>query len=309
MIILIKVEEDMTTRELISMQDSLRENLANEKTQYKDDIFHYTSPEGFKSILDGNIWFSNIKFLNDKSEDNYIYSLFPVKELDFDKDFFKITQDIKDAFEKNECYKNNGQSFSKSNFYVASFSKNPDCLELWNYYTRSTNGIGYNIGFHQKCLFLINFYHIKGAMFYKEDEQKELLNKILKKHNIFYIQHKEFLKNDENNKIFINNLINLFELHNLFFKHPAYENEQEYRYIIYDNDSNAQLIKQYLKHRLYNGLFIPYIEIPFNKLCLNSIKISPNSDNILFQEGVKSLLSEKEYYEIKITNSQIPKRY
>lgn len=40
------------------------------------ELYHYTSPKALKGILKSNkLWFSNIYFLNDKSEMKYTYLL------------------------------------------------------------------------------------------------------------------------------------------------------------------------------------------------------------------------------------------
>ena len=40
------------------------------------ELYHYTSPKALKGILkSNNLWFSNIYFLNDKSEMKYTYLL------------------------------------------------------------------------------------------------------------------------------------------------------------------------------------------------------------------------------------------
>lgn len=298
---------------LATIYTKFRDKLANEKTQHQGKIFHYTSAIGLKSIVENeSIWFSNLRYLNDSSESNYIYSLFPKKAVDakLDESFFKMICDIKNSFECNKDYRFSNNSFSQKDFYVASFSKAADCLELWNYYTKSDDSIGYNLGFDQSCLFIINLYSIKGEVIYDKTKQVELLDEILKEYNDYYVQNKTFSKEDK--EVFIKNFIGIIELHNLFFKHPEFKNEQEYRYVIGDTNDNGttdRLILQYLKNRIHNGLFIPYLEIPYEKSCLRSIGISPNKDNSLFESGIRFFLRNQKVGIEQIKSSKIPKRY
>ena len=295
-------EENRNFYKLAIIHSNFRDKLASIKTE-PGNIFHYTSAAGLEGILKWNIWFSDIKYLNDSSECDYIYTLIPrcLRDLDLNKDFRKILKSI-------------NKYQSDKNFYVASFSKNPDCLELWNYYTKTTNGVGYNIEFSKNCLFMINVYSVQGAIIYSQDIQIELLKEILCQYNEFYLQNNQILKKDHSKKeVFIMNLMTLLELYNLFYKDSAFYNEQEYRVVIYNPDdipAQTNLIEETLRHRIFNGLFIPYLEIPFNKSNIKSIKISPNNENRLYENGVKSLLISNKLTFIKnISSSKIPKRY
>ena len=295
-------EENTNFYELATIHHHFRDKLASIKTE-PGNIFHYTSAAGLEGILKGNIWFSDIKYLNDSSECGYIYALIPkcLKGLDLNKNFIKILNSI------------NKYQVDK-NFYVACFSKNPNCLELWNYYTKTTNGVGYNVEFLKSCLFMITLYYVHGKVIYSKTKQIKLLKEILLEHNKFYIKNNKILnKNSSKKKMFIANLITLLELYNLFFKHPTFKNEKEYRVVIYNPDdtlTQTNLIEESLKHRILNGLFIPYLEIPINKSNIKSIKISTNNENSLYENGVKSLLISNKLAFIKnISSSKIPKRY
>lgn len=90
-------------------------------------IYHYTTGEGFHGIVESSeLWLTNAEFVNDISECNALQQeaelLFGIDELAFNryvekwwKLFFKG---------KNE----------RNNYYIVSFSKEPDSLEQWRAY-------------------------------------------------------------------------------------------------------------------------------------------------------------------------------
>lgn len=107
-------------------------------------IYHYTSPDGMKGILENKtIRFSDRYFLNDSSEGTYIMDLC-IKNIE-------ILVPNHDKF-KYELLKRCGERKEKpqrDDFYVhqCSFSKYEDSLALWNYYTKGNNIQGYNLCF------------------------------------------------------------------------------------------------------------------------------------------------------------------
>ena len=109
-----------------------------------DYIFHYTSVEGLKNILQTKkLWFSGIQYLNDANE---------IKE------GVKALKDYFDALDDGEYYlqykpilylilETLENSLLSNNIFVCSFSLGKDELPLWNYYTKDNNSQGYNICF------------------------------------------------------------------------------------------------------------------------------------------------------------------
>ena len=112
---------------LININDTLKAVLAEKKTRYSGCIHHYTSPEGLEGILTKKeIWFSNTKFLNDSSENNYIYSLFPrycdtYSECLLDQKYFEIINTIADQYLQRDYCCIDGNRLWAENIFVASF--------------------------------------------------------------------------------------------------------------------------------------------------------------------------------------------
>ncbi len=153
-------------------------NLAQRKTVYTGDIYHYTSPEGLKGIVeDSAIWFSDMRFLNDASELTYIYQIAgPLSfQMEINSELKNIIQEICCAA-FNVC--NNGEianvvAIPHEICYLASFSEDSDNLSLWNYYTKNQNSIGYNICIDTNNSLDIDNQQqiIKGEVIYDIDEQ------------------------------------------------------------------------------------------------------------------------------------------
>lgn len=302
---------------LKNVDKKLRKSLSDEKSNNRIFMNHYTSPEGLKAILSsGQLWFSNAKFLNDKTETNYIYSILPKTpdpyDLLLDEMFFKYIRNIADSFLKDDTCDIDDICISPTDFYVASFSEDEDNLELWNYYTKTHDSVGYNISFYQSAFIREeenrNYYKfIKGKVIYKLEEQQKLIRNILKEYNDFYITYQQEIETNEHNKLkFLKQLIDILELHNMFFKHSAFQNEKEFRCVIYYIKDYEQTSYDF---RIVNGIFLPYLKINFEKAHVNSITISPANDQQILEDSLIFYKMLKGYPNVHIYKSKIPKRY
>ena len=302
-------------KDLQDVISALKTKLGREKTKHTGAIFHYTSPEGLKGVLEsGKIWFSNSRFLNDSSENNYIYTLFPkypdtYQEELLDENFFKLINKISNSYIVNDYCVIDDDCWWSEDVYIASFSKDKDNLELWNYYTKNQNSIGYNIGFATMPFDFDTdlFRFIHGEVIYDTRRQKEFVKNILLEFNGLYKFYRNALtKNREEKRMFVINLISIMELHNIFFKPKAYSGEQEYRCAIYDIN-NYKVMQP--KTRIVNGLLLPYFEIEFEKELLNTTRISPTGNPAFLKQGLEFFNAMHGYDGVNIYLSNIPKRY
>ena len=149
------------------------------KPSEKSLIYHYTSPSGLKSILENHtLWVSDFAFLNDKSENRYLYEVLG-DILENSKVSLELNSDFLD--ELTHILNQRVDSIPDNYYrYICSFSSNPDSLSLWNYYTKTDTGVGYNIGFDWELLLSntsapseqeINY----GKVLYEPNEQSNLL--------------------------------------------------------------------------------------------------------------------------------------
>lgn len=278
-------------------------NFKEEKTTPNEVVFHYTSPEGLCGILKtASLWFSDIKHLNDETENIYTFNLLEtlLKNEDINGDF---------KYYSLECCNNKNTLSSDclplKRHYTACFSLNNDLLPLWNYYTKTKDTMGYNIGFKKqellKCLRSYgNGGFASGKVIYNKNTQREILKSALYDFNEFYQNN-----NDENAIKYFISFVNLVAL---FFKHPCFESEQEYR-IVSTKKTKMLMKNETLGSRICNGMFIPYLSCKFNREIVSEVGISPTQKQEIAVVGIQKLLEQLSYKDINIFESKIPLRY
>ena len=301
------------TKDYEKCYNSFKDNLKNHIQTNKNELYHYTSSSGLKNILNSKkIWFSNVEYLNDEEEIYYTYKL-----------AIDVANDLKATLNKNfysdtisilEKYLKQKESQEQPrDYYVASFSEEKDSLSLWNYYTKSPNSVGYNICFTIKDIINSQIENLKstfdtskiflGKIIYDPEQQKNIIKESLIAFNNLYIKEKDY-----KNCIMIN-MHYWFSIRDcsLFFKHPAFEQEKEFRVIL--PISNCVKDNSSIKIRESGLFFIPYIEIGFESQNVISVTCSPTAKNQLIQAGVKKMLSAYKYNSIPVEISNIPLRY
>jgi len=307
--------------------------------QYKNienkSIFHYTSAEGLKSIIENKqIWFSKTDFLNDKDEIKHTYDLIEniiggtrLLETRGDKELNKEIEEFKGYLDK--ALLGEGNSFNRVNSYSASFSMNGDSNLLWEGYSKDD---GYNIEFNSNAIYSIvcdvnklnlDCICIAHTVIYEEEEQINLLkNEVIDIYKIFKYC-KKFDKLEEFENLISSNISNIV-VYSLFFKSAEFKPEDEYRIIMSFVDDTIE--ERSFKIRVKNGAFIPYKEVLIlknttgvNEMPINSITISPKNNLDIVENGIDYLLKlnnvegiheeAKWTNKIKIKKSEIPYRY
>lgn len=303
-------------------------------------IFHYTSADGLQSILEnGRLRFTDVQFLNDKSEYNYILKPLKIVCDSLGKSFNICYSAFELFLEKNyetrdlEVFHKDGKlKFVSTNmrYYIFCASKQKDSLGMWNYYVKNGNYQGYNIGFTinqmLNCFDSISASKVSvlyGDVIYDESMQIEILsallteklNRLEKDLEILNKQPEE--KRDLNsefvNQQCMNEIIDNIESLRLFFKDEAFKNEEEFRFVLKIPSDNAILENEDFGtgYAIKNGIFTPYCEIAFDKKkTISSLMISPIMEDDLARNGLERAIN---YYncskEIKIDQSSIPIRY
>lgn len=267
-------------------------------------VYHYTSPLGMKSILENReLWASDFAFLNDKSEHRYVYEVLSatIADKNVRKSLnYRFLEEVNNLSDLKKVEIDNGYYR-----YVCSFSQNPDALSLWNYYTKTATGIGYNIGFAWKDLVkgVSKSFEIQtGKVLYDPNEQKRILTYALLGYNQKYID----AVIDEKRAQVLTEFKYCLSLLSAYFKHPAFIVEEEVRICIVQKELHSNPRKA--KYRESGGLFVPYLTIKFPADVVKFIGISPINDDMLSVTGVKSLLLDYGYSEASIKPSHIPLR-
>ena len=271
-----------------------------------DLVYHYTSPIGLKNILETKeLWTSDFAFLNDKSETLYLY-----KALQSVLQKIELKKLLDDNFiQELERIKNSNIEKPINNYYryICSFSLNPDSLSLWNYYTKTASRTGYNICFSwaslkQNISNLSRFETKCGKVVYDQDEQISILERTIVGYNSAYIS----AESDTERAGILSELDQAFNILSIYFKHPAFENEEEVRICL--TQKTKPTISRQAKYRESNGIFIPYINIGFPANAVRQIGISPLNQGELSINGISSMLLDLEYTDVPIKVSKIPLR-
>tara|TARA_R110001592_G_scaffold237306_14_gene496531 strand:+ start:86810 stop:87652 length:843 start_codon:yes stop_codon:yes gene_type:complete len=275
--------------------------------------YHYTSGEGLFGILNSSkLRLTNQNFLNDPSEISYANQL--------------ILETLKENKEINDIH---SSLFNESalntmiapfDLYIASFSKNPDSLDMWNYYSK---GNGYCIEFELNE-FLKNNISIENLslqtfdIIYNQEEQIEKIKKLI---TDFSDDSKEY----EQLTINVQNVGEETEYYNLEYKrdqiilrfneelwklkmqlkNKAYEREQEVRIVA----SELKYERNTSEYRVNSsGLIIDFISLNFElEKTVKSISLHPLSGEI-HHLGLSNFIQNKFKNKLSITKSKIPFR-
>lgn len=274
-----------------------------------ESIFHYTSSTALVSILQTKkMWFTNIKFLNDETENRLIFHLLDnyIEENreDYNEDYYRAIKILcEQLLDEREVF--DYVLFEVKNTYVASFSTQPDQLNLWNYYTKNPHSVGYNIEFNPKEFveFSCNGNSLSycGKVIYSEEDQRKLLIPLIKD---FYTKYKTISEEPYKNML-IQELATILCEFSIFFKVKDFEQEEEYR-MVWKTPKRANV-------RECRNFFISYVEYALPITSIKSIGISPTQKDKLVELGLKELLSnyvyEEDFNHIDIKPSKIPVRY
>lgn len=304
-------------------------------------IYHYTSPEGFLGIMkSGQLWFTDIRYLNDKSEGLYFVKLlieFAEKHRDQYPVFFDVVMNLLkendiDEIKRLSCseikYPEKLKKHVCSRTFIFCASVESDSLHMWNYYVKNGNYQGYNLGLKASKLLktfdtpdkneldpIVVYY---GKVLYAEKQQYAEIKKLAED-----IENPRYVK--FTNKQQQINLKSYIGLQGLFYKSPKFRDENEFRILLSFSDSrtpgvtgkpnyygkNNQEIKE--DFRTNNGLIVPFLKVNLPHDSISRVHISPITESGIAKSSVKELLERYDYHyndkAISIIQSKIPIRY
>ena len=271
-------------------------------------LYHYTKCNGVNGILENNcFWATKSDFLNDPKEFSYIEAIIRdiCKELIKNEDWREMF--LKDVLEE-KVFLDGGRN---KEYFILSFSKCRDSITMWSEFGNKT---GYNIGFDGKKIIKRieedNIIEYHGFVLYEKAHQKEAIRKILntdlpEELEMSFSNIIEAGAKNRNNEIYrkaCRKFQKIAAVYAMFFKHSAFKEEEEYRFIF---KKKAEVL-----YREKDGFLIPYIEIPLSNrlLPVKEIVIAPKNHIDLAKKGVEYMMKEKGY-EVEIRLSDISLRY
>lgn len=280
---------------------------SNSDAQRPASLFHYTNASGLLGILnDSLIWASDLRFLNDAQEMTYALDLFKHSldemvnpALDPSHPVHEHAESFGAVF---ESYKSmvraemGGASFS---IYVACFCEFGDLLSQWRAYgsdhgyaiefkTAALNAaIGETAGYPPARMLAPVHYGVKAAASALVTAVKD----VTKDTNLGHVGvHAHYMA------LRLSALL-------ATVKHPGFREEREWRTIAGFEKYDHGLTK----FRSSSMAIMPYIEIPFPRDAIISIRVGPGRHTDIRKQGVQQLV-DKADYKAEVLSSEVPLR-
>jgi hypothetical protein len=278
-------------------------------------IYHYTNDLGLRGILEtGIFWLTDIFNLNDPSELRHGFS-HAINALNN----MAATGPPESKFfaERFEAFDKEIQN--SAHFFVCSFSSCGDDLGQWRAY--ADNGRGYTLGFDAKVIedaFMNEgkTRSLDNATFpviYNDRRLAEIQRQLIERmFHLISLPHGRNLGRDSliQYLVKLSVLLTRHALYSaLYFKHEAYSNEKEYRFlqILPWMDASPPEVK--FRSRSYS--LVRYREFDWRTLAskaLKEIKIGPAADKEKASQFALECLREFNTTHTKLTYSAIPYR-
>lgn len=277
--------------------------------QRPERIYHYCSMEKALSVLRNRIfWLSPTEKMNDITETEYLKEYIPKY----------LTEEIKRQaknFPANplDFYK----SLEEQRAFCCCFSQQRDLLSQWRAY--ADMGRGLSIGVHPQTMGLLDYFPFKTTkpleeghvslvpMIYNNRNQCKLLIRQITN------QHEKFQELGNVGHPLLAGFLADFPY---IFKHPAYEEEQEWRMITRCNQEKNSLLGCYsnIQYSVTSKGLTPYMEWSFDSKQNNTISdcpiveitIGPASETNV--QDMRLFLKDNGYENVEVKKSKIPYR-
>lgn len=249
-------------------------------------IGHYTSLEGFRGIVQSKkLWATNIMFLNDNKE--YLHT-FEVFNYEFEKFKEELNPGSNDdifflsAF--RQCM-DEMDLIGSEQHYVTSFSKNLDQLSQWRAY--GSVGIVFNKEILEDSL--LENKNLLCKMETCRYESGSLEVEFYERIRDLYDNYQSALKSKGKEEIFeliVDLQVYLYDI-SAFYKDGGFHEECEYRL------SFASTGDEDLKFRPDGSYLIPYVEVPYDPISIESVIIGPCVDPERTERSIELFLKNQ----------------
>lgn len=273
-------------------------------------LYHYTKSSGINGILHSKcFWATKSDFLNDPKEFSYIENIIRSVCSDIIKNELWREMFLEDVLEESILLSGG----KNKEYFVLSFSNCRDSITMWSEFGSKT---GYNIGLDShKIIERIeenNTIEYHGFVLYDPEEQKRVVKRILSSSipeemqmsfaDIIEAGAKD--RADTNYQKACKKFQKTTAVYAMFFKHSAFQEEQEYRFIFKRKKETEVL------YREKDGFMIPYIEIKLSEalLPIEEIMVAPKNHIDLAKNGMEYMMKEKGY-KVDVSLSDINLRY
>lgn len=277
-----------------------------------DLIYHYTDDRGLKGVLEsGNLWFTDIFNLNDPSEIRHGFSK-AVALLDrMTRPRMPIHETFVNGFSN---FVDHGGLGAAANFFTCSFSLANDDLGQWRAY--ADNGRGYALGFDAKELdesFIADPKNNPSTFLitYSDAKLDELFWEIINAGMALIGLPRGKGLTPQQARIYMVQFSTMFSVlflnASLYFKHEAYKNEEEFRFLqTYRKDLPPN---HKIRSRPYS--MVRYREVNWKTVAAKSLRrivIGPAADITKARQFAEDCCKEFYASPVEIIQSRIPYR-
>jgi hypothetical protein len=264
-------------------------------------LSHYTTLHGLKGIIDtGEIWLSNVSFLNDRHE--LLYGVDATSKVVKDFSSEETYADWHRALKRVLARLKEGRI---PNTYAACFCEKSDVLSQWRGYGGSTQGVA--ITFDRKklakalknskaTLYPIVYGQLKTADQITSELSEKLddLEEVAKQE-----RYSEQQKETEAYSVVCRLLPQ--------FKHAGFSDEREWRIVI-----QHSTIRSSISFRASANVMIPYLKLKLSDddlLPIKYVRVGPGREQELTKRSVDLFLQSKDYTDIEVKMSTVPYRF
>jgi len=267
-------------------------------------LFHYTSQEGLKGIVQSKtLWATNIHYLNDSSE--YTFALDLARQLLMEREKSEKSTAVKQLFER---LLGKLERIRTANDYVISLTEEPDLLSQWRAYAPVR---GYSIGFPTESIQekLVTPDFIFCRCVYNPESQRELMAHILDG----YVTYFRRVVQDDSPSVeseVVGKTLGMFATITRvapLIKHESFSEEKEWRIIKTTVNIDAPIRKSDpVLFRTSNAGLIPYNELRLaakdEQLKIRRLILGPTpepdralraAEDFLISSGIRNVKPEK----------------
>lgn len=307
----------MKFEEFIRKKDEILEGIKGGAFQpfvlEKDEIiYHYTSLDGLKSILDSGVMqITDFHYLNDETEFQYMDELlFKIIKEEFGGALFGGSL-IAFAIQYRLSVRAKSGNLKES-YCVLSFSRQQDNLTLWAEFA----SYGCNMGI-KPDLFFKEYGNLEyiGPVIYDVEEQREMILRSIR----MVMEHffpelpegctlQEYMKlvDEQQARLLAIPIVELASYYGMVMKNPLYKAEDECRMVFSVGNQKVQ-------YKRKKNLFVPYIEVPLDMDDgvdeLKSVTLAPLCRGTLERNSLEQYLRSLGIENAEVKQSGIVLRY
>jgi hypothetical protein len=286
-------------------------------------LWHYTDATGLMGIIESDqLWATGSRFLNDATETSQGIGVFR-KAMQEAVDGQQVAGHTREWLGRLLAGPQDGRGMwewldANLSLYVTCFCEKADLLSQWRGYGSHGTGNGYAIGFEpprdnphawiqtvrDRSGYDISIRRVE----YSEDRQLDLCRDLLARLTSFLDSNNTEAGRDEFTVALVDGLVQVAS----FFKHPSFQEEQEWR-VIYSRVNDANALPRHFRDG--SGVPVPYVRLSLpapvgaheGRLPIARIQIGPGAPDRA-ERGVRELLEEHRRDLVQVDRSAVPLR-